>query len=159
MKKVDPQVQEKLDKLVSAMGYELAGFELCPQRGQTVVRIYIDKTTEGKTGVTVDDCSQVSRQVGAMLDVENMFNGRYTLEVSSPGINRPLFEIKHFEKFVGSRVQVKVYLPINTRRQLKGILRRVEGEDIYLLLDESEEEVIVPFSTIEKANVIGEIHF
>lgn len=158
MKKVDPVLQERLEKLISAMGFELAGCELFSQGGQMVLRIYIDTETKDKKGITVDDCSKVSRQVSAMLDVENLIQYRYTLEVSSPGINRPLFEIKHFQKYIGSHVKVTVSAPIKERRQLKGILQRIEGENLFLLLDEVGEEVIVPFSAIEKANVIGEIH-
>lgn len=152
MKKIDPALQERLVTLITSMGYELVGCEALPQGRQMTLRIYID----GPNGVTADDCSKVAHQVGAMLDVEDPFQNRYTLEVSSPGIDRPLFEIEHYRKFVGSRIKLKLYSPINQRRQYTGILSRVEGEDIYLLI-EAESEVKLPFSAIEKANVIGEV--
>src|SRR5579871_2080700 len=118
MRKVDPVLQEKLVKLVSSMGYELVGCEAFSQGQQTVFRIYID----GKNGVTVDDCSKVSRQISAMMDVEDLVQSRYTLEVSSPGINRPLFTIEHYHKYVGSRVKIRLYVSIDGRKQFKGLL-------------------------------------
>ncbi len=105
MRKIDPILHERLAQLIGAMGYELVGCEHVPQGRQMLFRIYIDSAK----GVTVDDCSQVSRQVSAMLDVEDPFQGRYVLEVSSPGIDRPLFEIEHYQKYVGKRVKVRLY--------------------------------------------------
>jgi ribosome maturation factor RimP len=153
MKKIDPILHERLVTLISSMGYELVGCEMLPQGRQMVFRIFIDK----KNGVTIDDCSQVSHQVSAMMDVEDPIQGRYSLEVSSPGIDRPLFEIEHYRKYIGSRIKIRLYSPIDQRRQYKGVLNRVEGEDIYLLVEDSEQEVILPFSAIEKANLIGDI--
>jgi ribosome maturation factor RimP len=153
MRKIDPVLNERLAQLIGSMGYELVGCEMLPQGRQMIFRIYIDSPK----GVTVDDCSLVSRQVGAMLDVEDPFQSRYALEVSSPGIDRPLFEIEHFRKQVGKRVKMKLYSPVDQRRQFKGVLLRVEGEDIYLLTDDTEQEVKLSYSMIEKANLIGEI--
>lgn len=155
MKQFDPVLKERLETLIGSMGYELVGCEMLPQGQQMIFRIYID----GEKGVTVDDCSKVSRQVSAMMDVEDAFQGRYFLEVSSPGINRPLFEIGHYRKAVGKTVKIRLHMPINQRRQFNGVLLKVEGEDIYLQVEGLTEEVIVPFSAIEKGNVVGEIHF
>lgn len=155
MRKIDPVLHERLVTLISSMGYELVGGELFSQGGRTIFRIYIDS----EKGVTVDDCSRVSYQVSAMMDVEDPIESRYSLEVSSPGIDRPLFEIEHFHKYIGKQVKIRLYSPINQRRQYKGILQRVEGEDIYLLVEELGQEVIVPFSSIEKANLISDIRF
>ena len=158
MRKIDPVLQEKLDALIASMGYELVGCELYPQGRQMVFRIYIDGRTADKS-VTVDDCSRVSYQVSAMMDVEDPIQGRYALEVSSPGINRPLFELKHFQRFVGSQVKIRLYAPINQRRQYTGVLQCVEGDNIHLLVDGMEKAAVIPFSAIEKANVMGEIKF
>lgn len=155
MRKIDPVLHEQLVTLITSMGYELVGCELQPQGRQMTFRMYID----GKNGVTLEDCSLVSHQVSAMLDVMDPIQARYSLEVSSPGIDRPLFEIEHFQRFVGSKVKIKLYSPINQRRQFKGVLSRVEGTDIYLQIEEAEEEVKLPFSAIEKANLIGEVRF
>lgn len=158
MRKIDPALHERLTTLIESMGYELVGCEQCPQGRQMVFRIFIDGS-DGTKQVTLDDCSRVSRQVSAMMDVEEPIHSRYLLEVSSPGIDRPLFELKHYQRFIGSRVKIKLHTPTNQRRQYKGILKRVEGEDIYLLEDDSEKEVMLTFSNIDKANVVGEIKF
>lgn len=154
MRNIDPVLHEKLVKLISSMGCELVGCELLPMRGRQVFRLYIDRDS----GVTVDDCSRVSHQVGAMMDVEESIQGRYTLEVSSPGIDRPLFEMKHYQKFIGSKIQIKLTAAINQRRQFKGILLRIDGENIHILVDDSKTEVVLPFSSIEKGNLVGDIH-
>jgi ribosome maturation factor RimP len=153
MKKIEPKLYEQLATLISSMGFELLGCEL-PQGREKVFRIYIDSPR----GITVDDCSTVSYQVSAMLDVLDPIEGRYRLEISSPGIDRPLFAIKHYQKYIGSRVKIRLYTPVNQRRQYKGILQRVVGEDIYLLVNGLDEEVRLPFSAIEKANLIGDWH-
>lgn len=153
MRKIDPVLHERLVTLISSMGYELVGCELLPQGRQVLFRIYIDSPG----GVTVDDCSKVSYQVSAMMDVEDPIQGSYSLEVSSPGIDRPLFELEQYQRYIGKRVKIRLYSPVNQRRQFKGVLQSVQGEDIYLLTDETKEAVKLPFSLIEKANLIGDI--
>lgn len=155
MRKVDSELHERLSVLVTSMGYELVGGELLPMGRQKMLRLYIDSPK----GVSIDDCSKVSHQISALLDVEDPFESRYVLEVSSPGIDRPLFELKHFERFVGSEVKMRLYAPIAKRKQYKGIVTRVVGEDIHLSVDGLNQEVVIPFSAIERANVIGKIHF
>jgi len=153
MKKLSSLLQDKLAASVAAMGCEFIGSELTQQGHRALFRVYIDKPT----GVTSEDCTQVSRQVGAMLDVEDSIHGQYVLEVSSPGIDRPLFTIQHYQQHIGSRVKVRLHAPIDGRRQYKGVLERVEGENIHLLMEEEKVAVILPFSAIEKANIIGEV--
>lgn len=155
MSKLDPELHERLKVLASSMGYELVGAELLPQGRQMMFRIYID----GPNGVTVDDCSKISRQVGAMLDVEDPFHIRYILEVSSPGIDRPLFELEHYRKYIGKQIKVKLRLPVEGRKQYKGLLQKVEGDDIYLMVSDTEQPLKVSFSNIDKANLVGEINF
>lgn len=160
MRKLDPVMYDRLKTLINSMGYDFVGAEQQLQGGLMVFRIFIDGLDASpRKGVTVEDCSKVSRQVGAMLDVEEYMQGRYTLEVSSPGIDRPLFELAHFLKVVGSRVNVHLHTPIEGRRKFKGKLVRVEGEDIYLLVDDAELEVRLPFSAVEKANLIANVSF
>jgi len=153
VKKVDPALQERLVSLIDSMGCELVGCELVPQAGRVIFRIYIDHPPRG---VTVEDCSRVSHQVSAMMDVEDPIPGGYVLEVSSPGINRPLFGLEQYSKYVGSKVKVRLYTAFQNRRQYKGVLKRVEGENICLLVDDINQEVLLPFSMIEKAHVIGD---
>lgn len=149
--RIDPVLQERLENLIVSMGYELFGCEMLPQGRHRVFRIYLDSAK----GVTIDDCSKVSRQVSAMLDVEDAIQDRYLLEVSSPGIDRPLFTIEHYRKMSGKTVKLRLHLPIDQRRQFTGVLQRIEGEDIFLLVEGMEGEVKFPFSAIEKGNVIG----
>lgn len=155
MRKIDPILQEKLNKLISSMGYELVGCEFTPQGRQILFRIYID----AQNGVKVDDCSLVSRQVSAMLDVEDPIPSRYILEVSSPGLDRPLFNIDQFRQHVGRRVKLKLSTHVDERRQYKGILQRVEEDKIVLLTDDTKVEVVLPFSAIDKANIVADVKF
>lgn len=143
-------MRDRLAAIVTALGYEFVGSELAGQGRGSVLRVYIDKDQ----GVTVDDCSKVSRQISAMLDVEDPIQGQYSLEVSSPGLDRPLFEISHFQKYIGQKVKIRLLAPIDTRRNLVGILTRVEGMNIHLIVD--AVEVVVPFSEIDKAKLIAE---
>lgn len=155
MKQIAPALKDQLTKLIAQMGYVFFGHELILRGRHTIFRLYIDS----EKGVTIDDCAAVSHQVSALLDVENPFAGHYTLEVSSPGINRPLFEMSHFRKYIGSRVKIKLFSAIQGHKQYKGIVKRIVGDDIYLLADNMTEEVVLPFSMVEKANLIGEVGF
>lgn len=147
MSRIASTLGNQLLSIVTAMGYEFVGAQM--QGG--ILQLFIDK----ENGVGVEDCSRVSRQVSAMLDVEDPIQGRYTLEVSSPGIDRPLFEMAHYTKQLGKRIKVHMQAPINNRRKFVGTLLRIEGNDIHLLVD--EEEMVLPFSEIERANVIADI--
>ncbi len=149
MRTVESTLRNRLASLVNAMGYEFVGCELQRQGRGSVLRIFIDN----ENGITLTDCSNVSRQVSAMLDVDDPVQGQYTLEISSPGINRPLFEMSHYQKYIGSHVKVRIQASINGRRNFAGVLQRVGEMNIYLLVD--EEEIMLPFSEIEKANIVG----
>jgi ribosome maturation factor RimP len=144
-------LRDLLATTVSSLGYEFVGSEMHGQGRGSVLRVYIDTSA----GVTADDCSKVSRQVSAMLDVEDPIKGKYTLEVSSPGLDRPLFEIAHYQKVVGSRVKIRLNAPVNDQRNFVGVLLRVEDDNIHLLMETGE--VVLPFSNIEKAKVIADI--
>jgi ribosome maturation factor RimP len=151
MKDVERSLEDRIGSIVNAMGYEFVGLELQRQGKYSLLRIYIDS----ENGIKVDDCSKVSYQVSAMLDVEDPISGQYTLEVSSPGLNRPLFTLEQYKKFIGSEVKIKLRAPIKERRNFAGTLLRVEGVNIHLL--SNAEEIVLPFSTIEKANIVAEI--
>lgn len=144
-------LSERLAPLVKTMGYELLGCEYQAQGRYSVLRVYIDN----EAGVTVTDCSRVSDQLSAILDVEDPIRGHYSLEVSSPGVDRPLFEIAHYQKQIGKRLKVRTYTPIQNQRNFVGVLLRVEGSDIYLQVDKEERKL--PFSDIEKANIVGTV--
>lgn len=154
-KEIDPIFRAKLAKLIAQMGFELFGYELFSRGRQKLFRIYIDS----KQGINIDDCAAVSRQVSALMDVEDPIAERYTLEVSSPGVDRPLFEIEHYSRYLGSSIKVMLKAALNGHKKYKGMIKRVEGEDIYLLVEGTKQEVVLPFSMIEKANLIGEVGF
>lgn len=143
-----------LEPAVVGLGYELVGIEFL-SRGKfsSLLRIYIDHPD----GVGVDDCEAVSRQVSAILDVEDTVQGRYSLEISSPGLDRPLFSLAHFERFVGRDIAFRMQSPINGRRNFTGTLRGVENGNI--LLEVSGEVLVLSWDLIEKANLVPDIQF
>ena len=134
--------------VVEALGYVLWGVEYVAHGKQTIVRIYID----GSEGVNVDDCAKVSRQVGSVFDVEEPILGEYNLEVSSPGMERPLFTLEQFRHYVGEQVKVRLRVAFEGRRKFSGALVGVEEEDVVVLVDDNE--YLLPFDLIDKANVI-----
>ena len=147
---LDERLTGMLQPTVDMLGYELLGVE----KTAGVVRVYID----GDDGVTVEDCAKVSRQVGAVLDVEDPIAGNYTLEVSSPGVDRPLFSEADFERFVGHQVKVQMSVPrpIDGRRRFEGQLLSL-NEGLVVLADADAEQHELRVSEISKARLVGEI--
>ena len=143
------QLNEVIEPIVTAMGYEFIGCEFFPQGKHSLLRIYIDK----KDGVDVDDCAKVSRSVSDTLDVEEPIKGEYTLEVSSPGLERPLFTIAHYHQFIGAKVHIRLIIPQEKRRNFTGVLVEVKDEDIVLNVD--EVMFTFAFKQIEKANLVA----
>ena len=152
MTKTD-QLQDLLAPTVHALGLELLGVEYLTQPGGALVRLYIDvpEADAGERSVGIDECEQVSREVSAQLDVEDPISGNYTLEVSSPGIERPLFSPAQFARFIGENAKVGLKLPQDGRRRLLGRIVAVEGETIRFDLDGTPFEVT--HSNIEKARI------
>jgi len=141
-------VTELIDTTIQALGLDLWGVELLQQGKYSLLRIYIER----EEGVTIEDCEKVSRQVSALLDVEDPIAGEYTLEVSSPGMDRPLFSIKQYSKYVGSEVDLKLRRSIDGRRKFKGQIIKVSGDIVGLLVEGSEYDL--EFSDIEKARIV-----
>ena len=142
------QLQELLEPSVTALGYEFWGLEYLAQGHSALLRIYID----AEQGINVDDCARVSRQVSAVLDVEDPITGEYRLEVSSPGMDRPLFTIAQFAAAAGETIKLKLRMNYEGRRNFKGRLVGVEEEDVVILVD--DHEYLFPVVDIEKANVV-----
>ena len=136
-----------LEPTVSGLGYELLGIERQSTAGGTLIRLYIDSDE----GVVVDDCAIVSRQVGDVLEVEEAVSGAYTLEVSSPGFDRPLFTPAQYGAFVGSHVKVRLRTIVNGRRRLAGLLAAVTDE--YLTISIGEDDIDVPYNVVERARL------
>lgn len=147
---IQSEIEEMLKPLVEDLGYELWGCEYLAQGKHSLLRIYIDK----ENGIGIEDCERVSKQISAFLDVEDPIPGNYSLEVSSPGIPRPLFHKEQYRRYLGHDVQVKLFKPINGSRRLSGAI--VNASEEILMLKVGEEQLDVQFSHIVKANLIGE---
>lgn len=119
---------------VEAMGYELVGVEYHPNSVNALLRVYIDKAD----GIDLDDCVAVNEQVSGILDVEDPIPGKYTLEISSPGLDRPLFNLKDFERFIGSQAKIRLSRPIERQRNFKGEIVAVNGDLISLKTQEGK---------------------
>ncbi len=145
-------LEEKIKQLVQPaiedLGCEFWGCEYLPVSGKQTLRIYIDKPE----GVTVDDCADVSYEVSGILDVEDPISGAYNLEISSPGLDRPLMTPEHFERYTGDKVSVRSHSPIMGRKNFKGTLIDVTAEGIEIEVD--GEVYAIPFEEIDKANLI-----
>lgn len=149
----DPQkVKRLLAGAVEGMGYELVGVEFHPRPDRSLLRVYIDS----EQGITVDDCQRVSHQLGGVLDVEDLIAGRYALEISSPGLDRPLFEPQHFVRFAGSEVRVQLRDLLEGRRKLVGRLLGMREDDV-VIVDGSGREWRVPLERIEKARLVPQL--
>jgi ribosome maturation factor RimP len=142
------QIESLVAPAVSACGCELWGIEYLSQGRFTTLRVYIDHAK----GIGVEQCAEVSRQVAAVLDVEDPIVGEYTLEVSSPGLDRPLFSLAHYQASVGEKLSLKLRLAFDGRRRFTGLLRGIEGDEVILQVD--DEEYLLPFDSIEKANIV-----
>ena len=146
--------REELIKLlepeVEALGYELSDLEIRIGGDRGLLRIYIDSPE----GVGLEDCSKVSRQASAILDVEDPLPGLYNLEVSSPGMDRKLVKPAHFERFAGSRVKVKLRRAVNGRRKVRGILIGLEGDEIQIR--EGEEDIRLALVDVDVARIVPE---
>jgi len=152
------QMVEKIwalcEPAITDMGMELVEVEHLRAPGGAVVRLYIDRNG----GVSVADCARVSREVGYLLDAEDIMRGRYFLEVSSPGIDRVLRKKEHFERFRGNPLRVVTKEAIQGARKIRGRIHACNDEVLYVELD-SGNIVEIPLVLIEKANLRGEIPF
>jgi|TARA_R110002073_G_scaffold334916_1_gene525568 ribosome maturation factor RimP len=147
MSRRSDELNALLGPVVEAMGYEFWGLEYLQGRG-AVLRIFIDKDD----GISVDDCAAVSHQVSGVLDVEDLISGEYNLEVSSPGMERPLFTLDQYARYIGESLQLKLLAPIAGKRRLKALLEAIEGEE--LIVKAGEEALRVPFSQVDRANLV-----
>lgn len=137
--------------VLASMGFELVGVEFSPGRHHGLLRVYIDKPD----GINVDHCAEVSHQLSALLDVENPIAGSYDLEVSSPGIDRPLFKPSHYERFVGERCRIKLSTALQGRRNFTGVIKAADATEVTLQVDQDCFQL--PYALIAKANLIVEI--
>ena len=148
MDRLEKKLSDLFEPVIESMAYELVGVELTGSGNGTILRIYID----AEKGITVDDCQAVSYHVSGILDVEDPMQGHYTLEVSSPGIDRPLVKPEHFDQFTGELVKIRSTEAVLGRKNFKGILESFDGEYLYVAVDNEVYEI--PFDIVEKANLV-----
>lgn len=146
------QFHEKLNALlepaVEALGFELLGVEFVRAGKHSTLRVYIDHPD----GISVDNCADVSHQVSAVLDVEDPISTEYNLEVSSPGMDRPLFKAPHYEAALGEVVTIRLRIPQDNRRNFKGQVLKVDNGMLTVKVDNQDFELAI--DNIEKANLV-----
>ena len=142
------RLKELILPIVEAFHKDLWGLEVLPSGKSHVVRVYIDSST----GVNVDECADISKQISSMLDVESFLPERYVLEVSSPGLDRRLFEIWQYSSYIGEKVKISLKAPFERRRNYSGTLTKVDEYDV--VIESGEEEFTFPFEAIEKGHLV-----
>lgn len=149
MSREPAELRKLIEPAVTALGYELVGVEL----STGLLRVYIDH----EQGISVDDCQAVSYQVSGLLDVEDPISGQYSLEISSPGLDRPLFRAADYERFAGHRVALKLVQPIEGRRQYRGVLLGVDETDTTkVIVNADGQEYSFALDQIDRARLIPE---
>jgi ribosome maturation factor RimP len=146
-----PEIVRLLEPSISALGFELVAVELVGSGDDRILRVYIDHPD----GITVDDCADVSRQVSAVLDVEDPIPGAYVLEVSSPGLDRPLVKAADFERFRGSLVKLRTREAVLGRKNFTGMLSEASGDNVVVEVDGEPYEI--EFANIEKARLVPDL--
>ena len=141
------RLQTQIEPTVTGLGYALLGIERGRASGTQLLRLYIDHAA----GITVGDCERVSRQVGDVIDAEQLVRGEYTLEVSSPGIERPLFTLDQHHRFVGEQVSVRLRAPLGGRRRVKGFLRAITSDA--LVIEDAGGTFEIPFREVERSKL------
>jgi ribosome maturation factor RimP len=146
----DMSLTELVEPVVIGLGLELWGVDMIVQGRSKTLCVYIERDDEA--GIGVEDCEAVSRQLSSLFDVEDPITGEYTLEVSSPGLDRPLFKTAHYALYVGETVKIKLRSAFDGRRNYRGLIRAVENDEVFVEVD--GHEYILPVETIEKANIV-----
>lgn len=153
MAKIADKIEALISPVVVDMGYELVGVEYVASGKHSILRVFIDS----ETGITLDDCEAVSRQLSSIFDVEDPIATQYNLEVSSPGIERPLFNIGHYQRFLGQDVKLRLVRPVNGQRKFTGAIGSVSETSNTIELITELGAVDLDIGLIEKANLVA--HF
>ncbi|MGA0935838.1 MAG: ribosome maturation factor RimP [Pseudohongiellaceae bacterium] len=140
-----------LEPAIKALGFRLWGIEYIPQGRHSLLRVYLDK--EG--GIDIEDCAIASRQISSILDVEDPITGEYTLEVSSPGLDRTLFTLDQFNEYLGWHVTLRLTENFENRRKFTGQLKAVVDDEIVIII--GDEEYTIPYELIEKASLVSQV--
>lgn len=148
MSQLEQKLTEMLTAPVEALGFEMVGVEFIRAGKHSTLRVYIDHPD----GISVDHCAEVSHQVSAVMDVEDPITTEYNLEVSSPGMERPLFKLQHYIESVGEVVAIKLKMPMGDRRNFKGKLLSID--DSMLTVEVDGQSFVLAFANIDKGNVV-----
>jgi ribosome maturation factor RimP len=149
-------LKEKIKPLVEEEGLELVDLEFFEGGPQSVLRIYVDRAG----GVTVDQCANLSRKIGDLLDIEDLITHRYLLEVSSPGLDRPLTSYADFKRKIGKKVKIFLKEKVDGKTELEGKIKNLEGENLFLLIEPAkagsseEKEEIIPLNKVTWAKIM-----
>ena len=143
-------VNRIIEPVLDEMGFELVDIEYLSEHGRWVLRIYVD----GEDGITLDDCARVSNEIGDLIDVNDIFEHEYVLEVSSPGLNRPLKKEKDFQRAVGKKIKVKMLNPVKDRKNFTGVLKAYKHGILYIEM--TNKLVLLPWQDVKKASLVYE---
>jgi len=144
------KLQLIVENVVTSLGYELVGVEYLKHDGTGLLRVYIDNDQ----GIMLDDCQAVSHQLSGVLDVEDPIRGNYNLEISSPGLDRPLFKASDYQRFAGNRIKVKLARAQSGRKNYKGMLQGIDGDEV--ILEMQGQEIRLSLANIEQSRLVPE---
>lgn len=147
---ISKKVTDLIEPIIDGMCFELVDVEYVSNQGRWILRIYIDKAG----GVTIDDCARVSREIEDLIDVKEIIEHEYVLEVSSPGLNRPLKKEKDFIRALDKKIKVRMAVPVMGRRNFTGYLKKFQAQTLYLEMESGH--VTLPWREIDKANLVYE---
>ncbi|BAJ03262.1 ribosome maturation factor RimP [Shewanella violacea] len=149
MATIEKKLEEMLKSPVEALGHRLWGLEYIQAGKHSTLRVYIDNDK----GIFIEDCAETSRQISAVLDVEDPISTEYTLEVSSPGVDRPLFSSEQYASYIDETVKIQLTMPVAGSRNLKGTVIGVEGQMLTISVDGNE--LIIALDNIRRGNLIA----
>jgi ribosome maturation factor RimP len=143
------RIEDLISPTIEELGFEIVRIEVLGEMNPCL-QIMVDRPDQ--TGMNVDDCAQISRAVSTIMDVEDPITSAYTLEVSSPGMDRPLVKREHFERFVGAEIRLEKKGQGDEQRRYRGDLKGIKGDDVVLLI--KGEEILIPFVDVQKAKIV-----
>lgn len=143
-------VNRLIEPVLDEMGFELVDTEYLSEHGKWVLRVYADE--EG--GITVDNCAKISKEISALIETSDIFQDEYVLEVSSPGLNRPLKRERDFQRVVGKKIKVKMYNPVKDQKNFTGYLKAYKNGVLYIEM--KDKQVSLPRQEVKKANLVYE---
>jgi len=149
---VQQQLQTLIQGTVESLGYELWGYEFRSQPGGPLLCVFVEKDT----GVLVDDCSRINRQLRAVLEVETSMGDQLTLEISSPGIERSLYRLSHYQRYLGEKIKLRLARARDNCRNFNGVIEDIDEESQAIVLSTEQETLKIALSEIEKARLLVE---